>query len=185
MAPRELMEAIVHLGHEGLDQAWASLPRLLASWGEEDRHTRPEMSRRLGFVVRRTATRLGFGLVRARPSRGAASCVSYRLVIPRLHGPFRNYPRLRAVVLAYRSLLTRPRRALCAATNSIRDCGQSYLPQGARHSVAHIRSRDLHCWGRADTNRPSVSARRARRPVGCREINPSIYISHDRTAGER
>lgn len=47
MVPRELMEAIVRLGHEGLDQAWASIPRLLASWGEEDQHTRGEMSRRL------------------------------------------------------------------------------------------------------------------------------------------
>ena len=47
MVPREVQQAVGHLGHEGLDAAWAAVPRLLATWGDEDRHVRREMSSRL------------------------------------------------------------------------------------------------------------------------------------------
>jgi non-heme chloroperoxidase len=47
MVPREMHQAVGRIGHEGLDEAWAAVPRLLATWGDEDRHVRREMSARL------------------------------------------------------------------------------------------------------------------------------------------
>ena len=47
MVPREVQQGVVRIGHEGVDAAWAAAPRLLATWGDEDRHLRPEMLGRL------------------------------------------------------------------------------------------------------------------------------------------
>ena len=47
MVPREVQQGVVRIGHEGVDAAWAAAPRLLATGGDEDRHLRPEMLRRL------------------------------------------------------------------------------------------------------------------------------------------
>ena len=47
MVPREVQQGVVRIGHEGLDAAWAAVPRLLATWGDEDRHVRREMASRL------------------------------------------------------------------------------------------------------------------------------------------
>ena len=44
MASREMQEAMDVLGDDGLDEVWASLPRLLATWGDEDRLIRRGMS---------------------------------------------------------------------------------------------------------------------------------------------
>lgn len=47
MMPREVQQGVVRIGHEGLDAAWAAVPRLLATWGDEDQHVRREMSSRI------------------------------------------------------------------------------------------------------------------------------------------
>jgi non-heme chloroperoxidase len=47
MVPRAVQRAVVKLESEGLDLVWAELPELLLSWGDEEQHTRYEMSRRL------------------------------------------------------------------------------------------------------------------------------------------
>ncbi|MBV8101424.1 MAG: hypothetical protein JOZ31_19950 [Verrucomicrobia bacterium] len=47
MVPREVQQAVPTLGSDGLDEVWAKVPRLLVSWGDEERHTRFEMSHRV------------------------------------------------------------------------------------------------------------------------------------------
>lgn len=47
MVPREMQQGVMAIGRDDLDAVWASLPRVLASWGDEDRHVRREMSSRL------------------------------------------------------------------------------------------------------------------------------------------
>jgi non-heme chloroperoxidase len=47
MVPREVQQAVPTLDSEGLDEVWASIGRLLVSWGDEERHTRFEMSQRV------------------------------------------------------------------------------------------------------------------------------------------
>jgi non-heme chloroperoxidase len=47
MVPREVQQAIPTLNSDGLDEVWAKVRRLLVSWGDEERHTRFEMSHRV------------------------------------------------------------------------------------------------------------------------------------------
>jgi non-heme chloroperoxidase len=47
MVPREVQQAVPTLDSDGLDEVWANTPRLLVTWGDEERHTRFEMSRRV------------------------------------------------------------------------------------------------------------------------------------------
>ena len=47
MVPREVQQAVPTLDSDGLDEVWAKIPRLLVSWGDEERHTRFEMSHRV------------------------------------------------------------------------------------------------------------------------------------------
>ena len=47
MVPREVQQAVATLDSDGLDEVWASIPRLLVTWGDEERHTRFEMSHRV------------------------------------------------------------------------------------------------------------------------------------------
>ena len=47
MVPREVQQAIPTLSSDGLDEVWASIPKLLVTWGDEERHTRFEMSQRI------------------------------------------------------------------------------------------------------------------------------------------
>ncbi|MBV9878583.1 MAG: alpha/beta hydrolase [Verrucomicrobia bacterium] len=47
MVPREVQQAVPTLDSEGLDEVWATIRRLLVSWGDEERHTRFEMSQRV------------------------------------------------------------------------------------------------------------------------------------------
>jgi len=47
MVPREVQQAVPTLDSDGLDEVWAKINRLLVSWGDEERHTRFEMSHRV------------------------------------------------------------------------------------------------------------------------------------------
>jgi non-heme chloroperoxidase len=47
MVPREVQQAVPTLDSDGLDEVWANVPRLLMTWGDEERHTRFEMSHRV------------------------------------------------------------------------------------------------------------------------------------------
>jgi non-heme chloroperoxidase len=47
MVPREVQQAVPALDSDGLDEVWAKIPRLLVTWGDEERHTRLEMSQRV------------------------------------------------------------------------------------------------------------------------------------------
>ncbi|MBK1841487.1 alpha/beta hydrolase [Azospirillum sp. YIM B02556] len=47
MVPREVQLAIPSLDSDGLDEVWAAVPKLLVTWGDQERHTRLEMSQRV------------------------------------------------------------------------------------------------------------------------------------------
>ncbi|MBP2301179.1 alpha/beta fold hydrolase [Azospirillum picis] len=47
MVPREVQLAVPKLDSEGLDEVWAAIPKLLVTWGDQERHTRLEMSQRV------------------------------------------------------------------------------------------------------------------------------------------
>lgn len=47
MVPRAVQQAVPTLDDDGLDDVWANVPRLLVTWGDEERHTRFEMSQRV------------------------------------------------------------------------------------------------------------------------------------------
>jgi non-heme chloroperoxidase len=47
MVPREVQQVVPALDSDGLDEVWANVPRLLLTWGDEERHTRFEMSHRV------------------------------------------------------------------------------------------------------------------------------------------
>jgi non-heme chloroperoxidase len=47
MVPREMQQGVVAMGNELPDHIWSAIPRLLATWGDEDQHVRCEMSSRL------------------------------------------------------------------------------------------------------------------------------------------
>lgn len=47
MVPRGVQEGIVRIGADGLDQAFAALPKLLVTFGARDQLTSPEMSQRV------------------------------------------------------------------------------------------------------------------------------------------
>ncbi|NYZ14439.1 alpha/beta hydrolase [Azospirillum sp. RWY-5-1] len=47
MVPRAVQLAVPTLDDDGLDDVWATVPRLLVTWGDEERHTRFEMSQRV------------------------------------------------------------------------------------------------------------------------------------------
>ena len=47
MVPREVQQAVPTLDSDGLDEVWANVSRLLVTWGDEERHTRFEMSHRV------------------------------------------------------------------------------------------------------------------------------------------
>jgi non-heme chloroperoxidase len=54
MVPREVQQAVPTLDSDGLDEVWAKVPRILVSWGDEERHTRFEMSHRVIDLSRRS-----------------------------------------------------------------------------------------------------------------------------------
>lgn len=46
MVPPEMQTGVMAIGQDNLDDAWGAAPRILATWGDEDRHVKMEMSRR-------------------------------------------------------------------------------------------------------------------------------------------
>ncbi|MBS0518009.1 MAG: alpha/beta hydrolase [Proteobacteria bacterium] len=47
MVPRAVQQGVVQIGNDGLDEAFAQVPRLLVTFGARDALTQPEMSRRI------------------------------------------------------------------------------------------------------------------------------------------
>jgi pimeloyl-ACP methyl ester carboxylesterase len=47
MVPRGVQQGVQTFDSDGLDEVWANVPRLLVTWGDEERHTRFEMSHRV------------------------------------------------------------------------------------------------------------------------------------------
>jgi non-heme chloroperoxidase len=47
IVPREVHQGAPMLDNKGLDEVWAGVRHMLVTWGDEERHTRREMSRRI------------------------------------------------------------------------------------------------------------------------------------------